>query len=146
MGIRRVSTLEGPTEEIQRVVISAFPLTQAIYLFSSYGTEAEQKDSDIDIALLLPHDTAKAAGPLAMSPLRFELEQRLRRDVDLINLRLVSTVLQKEVVAADRRIYCSDVYAADEFEMLPLSLYAKLNEERREIPERFCQTERAYPL
>lgn len=34
---------------------------------------------------------------------------------------------------ADRRIYTGDEYAADEFEMLTLSLYQKLNEERAGI-------------
>lgn len=34
---------------------------------------------------------------------------------------------------ADRRIYCGDLYAADEFEMLVLSFYQKLNEERAEV-------------
>jgi uncharacterized protein len=53
--------------------------------------------------------------------------------VDLINLRQVSTVLQKEVIAADRRIYLADEYAAAEFEMLTLSYYQKLNKERATI-------------
>jgi len=44
-------------------------------------------------------------------------------------------VLQKEVIAADLRIYTGDEYAADEFEMLTLSRYQKLNEERAEIVE-----------
>jgi hypothetical protein len=34
---------------------------------------------------------------------------------------------------ADRRIYCGAEYAADEFEMLTLSFYQKLNQERREV-------------
>ncbi|MEA3396520.1 MAG: nucleotidyltransferase domain-containing protein, partial [Chloroflexota bacterium] len=59
----------------------------------------------------------------------------LKKKVDLINLRRVPTVLQKEVIAADRRIYHADEYAADEFEMLTLSYYQKLNEERAEIIE-----------
>ena len=51
----------------------------------------------------------------------------------MINLRLASTVFQKEIIAADRRIYCADEYAADEFEMLTFSYYQKLNEERAGI-------------
>ncbi len=68
-----------------------------------------------------------------MSDLRFELERLLEKDVDLINLRRVPTVLQKEIVATDRRIHTADEYAADEFEMLTISYYQKLNEERSEI-------------
>ncbi|MDZ7620723.1 MAG: nucleotidyltransferase domain-containing protein, partial [Patescibacteria group bacterium] len=47
--------------------------------------------------------------------------------------RRVSTVLQKEVVMAERRIFCLDRYAAEEFEMLVLSFCQKLNEERAGI-------------
>ena len=68
-----------------------------------------------------------------MSDLRFALETLLEKEVDLINLRRVPTVLQKEVVVADCRIYEGDRCAAEEFEMLTLSYYQKLNEERAEI-------------
>ncbi len=64
--------------------------------------------------------------------------------VDLINLREVSTVFQNEIITADRRIYTGDAYGADEFEMLALSFYQKLGEERREILEEFWRTGRAY--
>jgi hypothetical protein len=44
-------------------------------------------------------------------------------------------VLQKEVIAANRRIHDGDSGSADEFEMLVLSLYQKLNEERAGVVE-----------
>jgi hypothetical protein len=68
-----------------------------------------------------------------MNDLRFDLETLLGKEVDLINLRRVPTVLQEEVVVADGRIYDGDWFAAEEFEMLTLSYYQKLNEERAEI-------------
>jgi len=113
--------------------LGRYPDAQAIYVFGGCGTDYERADSDVDLALLLPPERARAAGELALCDLRFELESLLGRDVDLINLREVSTVLQKEVVVADRRIYTGDEYAADEFDMLTLSYYQKLNEERSEI-------------
>ena len=116
-------------------ILEHYPTAQAIYLFGTYGTADEWPDSDVDIAVLLTPQQAKAAGLLALSALRFELETSLKKEVDLINLRRVPTVLQKEVIAADRRIYQADEYAADEFEMLTLSYYQKLNEERAEIVE-----------
>ena len=48
-----------------------------------------------------------------------------------------------EVVTTGRRIYTGDARAADEFEMLTLSLYQKLNDERRAILEQFWATGRA---
>lgn len=56
------------------------------------------------------------------------------------------TVFQKEIVTTGRRIACADNYAAEEFEMLTLSLYQKLNEERKEILEQFFETGKAYDV
>ncbi len=123
------------TDVIVRSILEHYPTAQAIYLFGTYGTADEWPDSDVDIAVLFSPQQAKTAGFLALSDLRFELEALLKKEVDLINLRRVPTVLQKEVIAADRRIYQADEYAADEFEMLILSYYQKLNEERAEIIE-----------
>jgi len=120
-------------KQIIQTVLKHYPEVQAIYLFGTYGTDDQWTDSDVDIALLLKHQQAKTVGTLVMSDLRFELERLLEKDVDLINLRRVPTVLQKEIVAADRRIHTADEYAADEFEMLTISYYQKLNEERSEI-------------
>ena len=122
-------------DELVDAVLAVYPDTQAIYLFGSYGTDDEWPASDVDIALLLPPAQAKQAGSLMMSQLSVELESLLKRDVDLINLRRVSTVFQKEIIFAERRIFCADEYAADEFEMLTLSYYQRLNEERAEIIE-----------
>ncbi|MBX3050966.1 MAG: nucleotidyltransferase domain-containing protein [Caldilineaceae bacterium] len=135
-----------PINQALSLIRAAYPNVQAVYLFGSYATAHERPDSDADIALLLPHAQAKAAGPLLMSDLRFALESQLGRSVDLINLRLVSTVLQKEIVATGRRIDCADRNAAAEFEMLVLSFYQKLNQERREILEEFFRSKRAYAV
>ena len=70
---------------------------------------------------------------MVLSDLHYELETLLNKDVDLTNLRQAPTVLQKEIIVADHRIYCANQYAADEFEMLTISYYQRLNEERAEI-------------
>jgi len=121
-------------DDIIRVIL-CYPDVQAIYLFGTHDTVDERPDSDVDIAVLLAPQQARATGLLALSDLRFELEDLMKRKVDLINLRRVPTVLQKEVIAADRRIHHADEYAADEFEMLTLSYYQELNEERADIIE-----------
>lgn len=120
-------------EAIRRAVLKHYPSAQAIYLFGSYQTEEEWPDSDVDIAVLLPPVESKKVGSLAMSALRSELESTLGKSVDLINIRIVPTVLQKEIVMDDRRVYTGDRYRAEEFEMLTLSFYQKLNEERAGI-------------
>jgi predicted nucleotidyltransferase len=131
------------TDKIIAAVLKYYPYVQAVYLFGSYGTGQELADSDVDIAV---HDKSREAGSLLMDDLRFELERLLGKGVDLINLRQVHTVLQKEVIVEGRRIYQADEYAADEFEMLTFSYYQKLNEERRQILESIQADGRIYDI
>ncbi len=123
----------GNDNAIVNAVLKHHPQVQAVYLFGTYGTEHERPGSDVDIAVLLSTEDARQSGSLTWSGLHVVLEQLLGKDIDLINLRRASTVLQKEVIFAGRRIFCTDRYAAEEFEMLVLSFYQKLNEERAEI-------------
>jgi predicted nucleotidyltransferase len=131
---------------IIEAVLKHYPDVQAIYLFGSYDTEHEWPNSDVDIALLPPPAKARETGALALSPLWFELERLLGKTVDLIDLRQASTVFQKEIIMADRRIYCRDEYAVDEFEMLTLSFYQKLNQERSEVLAEGLRSGRFYKL
>lgn len=131
---------------IVQTIMEFYPNVQAVYLFRFYGTENERKDSDVDIALLFSHHDYKETKNLIMSRCRYKLEKLIGKDVDLINLRQVSTVLQKEIAAYGRLLYCADRYALDEFEMLTLSYYQKLNEERKEILTSFYETRRAYKV
>jgi uncharacterized protein len=137
---------ETPEAIIIHTILGYFPAVQGIYLFGSYGTEHEWPDSDIDIALLLPPAQAKQEKSLSLSQCRFDLEDTLHREVDLLNARLVSTVFQKEIIGGGRLIYNAAPYAVDEFEMLVMSYYQKLNEERKEILESFHRTGRAYAV
>ena len=120
-------------DKITKSILKHHPAAQAIYLFGSHGTEDEREDSDVDIAILLTPEESKNVETLVLSDLRYELETLLKKDVDLTNLRQAPTVLQKEIIVANRRVYCADEYAADEFEMLTISYYQRLNEERDEI-------------
>lgn len=132
------------TTQITDAIQTSFPKVQGIYLFGSFSKNDARLHSDVDIAILLPHTLAKQVGYLSLSPLHLALEKDLKRRVDLINLRQVSTVLQKEVIATGRLLAIQDQYAVDEFEMLTLSFYQKLNEERKELLDDFWKTGKAY--
>jgi uncharacterized protein len=133
-------------QKIIQILCCNYPNIQAIYLFGSFGTEFQTERSDVDIALLFHPTEASEIGQLSMSESREKLEELTGRDVDLINLRLVNTVLQKEVIAADRCLYLKNQYAVDEFEMLTMSKYQKLNEERKEIIQDAVETGRFYRI
>lgn len=112
---------------------AAFPSVQAIYRFGSAGTQHERRDSDLDLALLLPPGLARETGSLLLGDLHLALESEWGRNVDLLNLRRVSTVLQKEVVMNGALLFTGDADAVAEFEMHVLSFYQKLNQERAAI-------------
>jgi len=132
-----------------RVLRAAFPETEGIYIFGSAASgelDATGGHSDIDIAMLLPHEQAKAAGSLALSEVRFQLEEALGRTIDLVNVRTVSIVLQKEIIGNGTCVFAKDPVRIQLYEMLVLSLYGKLNEERRGILEEFYASGKAYPV
>lgn len=132
-------------EILVKHILAALPETQAIYLFGSAAAGRLRDDSDVDVAVLLAHARAKELGSLALSDLAFDLMKTLRRDVDLINLRLASTVLQKQVIENGIVLFCADEFAKDEFEMLTISFYQKLNEERAGILQSLKEDKGVYP-
>ncbi|HXJ92171.1 MAG TPA: nucleotidyltransferase domain-containing protein [Terriglobia bacterium] len=133
-------------DKIVRIILEHYPATQAIYLFGTYGMPDEWPDSDVDLAVLLPPEDTRRKPHLMLTSCQFALQDALGKSVDLLNARRVSTVFQKEIVQNGRRIYSSSDNAVAEFEMLTLSLYQKLNEERKAILESFEETGKAYAV
>jgi uncharacterized protein len=133
-------------QNIISTILAHLSDVQAIYLFGSWDTEDEWPDSDVDIALLLLPNKAKEIGLSLLSDLHFALEAALQKEVDLVNLRRIPTVFQKEIITTGRRIFCADEYGADEFEMVTLSLYQKLNEERAAILTEALKSGRLYNI
>ncbi len=140
------SLTEAQIGAIVRIVNAAYPEVEGVYLYGSAAKGTLGRQSDVDIAALLPPESAKAAGSLALLEVRFQLEEALTRPVDLVNARIGPIVLQKEIIAGGIPVFARDRFKIDEYEMLVLSLYGKLNEERREILEEFAATRRAYPV
>ena len=104
----------------------ALPELQAIYLFGSQATGHATEQSDVDIAILLPKPLS-AARRWALAG---ELAERLQCEVDLIDLRQASTVLQQQVMSEGRRLWsCGS--EADEFELMVQSEYWDLAIQRR---------------
>ena len=120
--------------KITAPILATHPDTQAVYLYGTWGTEYQRTGSDVDVAVLLPHATARSVDFWEWCRLSVAVSSAAKVGrADLINLHAVSVILRKEIIVAERRIYCADENAADEFEMLTLSFYQQLNRERREI-------------
>jgi uncharacterized protein len=122
------------------LVREAIPDVVAVYGFGSRARGTSRADSDLDLAVL-----AHSRLPTEM---RWNVQEQLARslkvNVDLIDLRSVPTVMQKEIVATGTVIFGLDASARRAFEGLVLSTYARLNEERREILQRVLNEGRVH--
>ncbi|HZN91603.1 MAG TPA: nucleotidyltransferase domain-containing protein [Myxococcales bacterium] len=123
-----------------QTIRDAVPDVIAVYLFGSMARGDESVRSDLDLAML-------GRGPL--DPVfRWELQQRLAVaagcDVDLVDLRAASTVLRVQVLRDAQLLFESERNARALFEATALSMYARLNEERRGIIEDVLRSGRIY--
>jgi predicted nucleotidyltransferase len=107
---------------IRRCILSQWPDTQAIYLFGSFIEPGAAAAGDIDIALLFPPEETPV-----------DLSDHFGLPVDLVNLRQVSTVFANRIISTGERILTAEELPVEEFEMLNLSFYQKLNAERHDI-------------
>lgn len=133
-------------DKIINTLLNHFPELQAVYIFGSWGSSEEQPHSDIDMAILLSPIVSGQTDLKSLHQAKFDLESVLDKDVDLINLRRVNTILQKEVVISGKRIYCSDEFSCEQFEMLVFSAYQKLNQERADIVAEIIKSSRVLAL
>lgn len=109
-------------------------------LFGSVLTDQMRPDSDVDIAFY----GAKKLTDYELFMLTQELASLLGRDVDLVNLDKVSTVFQAQIIGKGRLIYDKNKSLRQQFFMLTLKKYARLNEERKEILERIGERGMVY--
>jgi uncharacterized protein len=118
---------QQPTDVvIARVLRAAIPGLQAAYRFGSTVSGDTHAKSDVDVALV-------ADEPLSVErcwEVAGDLAAELARDVDLVDLRRASTVMRVQVLQGAVTIVDDDPVARAWFEMLSLSDYARLNEER----------------
>lgn len=115
-------------ETIKLTLQAALPNLLAVYLFGSQVSGHASPESDADIAILLD-------GTIAATTLWEHAEQLatlLNRDVDLIDLRQASTVLQYQIITAGQRLWQADSQAAI-FESFILSEKTSLDTARQGI-------------
>lgn len=119
--------LQAATSELQ----ASIPDLIAVYLFGSIARGDAFRESDVDFAVL--------AGSPIDATLRFELEgrleEKLRKSVDLIDLRRASAVFRIQVLKDAVILLDGDPVRRAEFECFALADYARLNEERAGILE-----------
>jgi predicted nucleotidyltransferase len=107
------------------------PAVEAAYLLGSAASDSLRADSDVDVAVLPRRP--EGIFPEQRLALTAELACVFGRAVDLGVLSTVNVVYAKEAVATGRLIFERDHLVTARFAMLTLSMYAALQEARREV-------------
>lgn len=103
----------------------------AAYLLGSAAAGRLRADSDVDVALLMARGVAFSGRERA--ELAADLETIVGRPVDLGVLHTGNLIYAKEAVACGKLLFERDRAARARFAMLALSMYASLQETRREV-------------
>ena len=116
---------------IRERVKDALPDVIAIYQFGSTVEEDEHAESDLDLAIL----ACRSLPNLDRWTLQEDLAAEVRRDIDLVDLRSASTVMQAQVIDTGTVLFETDRTGRQQFELRVCSAYAMLYEERAGILE-----------
>ena len=98
------------------IIRTAFPNALAIYLFGSRANGTANSDSDLDLAVLV----AGYAEPLQLWNISNDLAEIAGCDVDLLDMRATSTVMQYQILQTGRRLWTIGL-EADLFECFVLN-------------------------
>ena len=109
--------------ELQKAFLNAL----GIYAFGSRIQGTANAQSDLDLAVLV----AGYADPLQLFEMANQLADKLGYEVDLLDLRAASTVMQFQVITTGRRLWAKDV-RADLFDVFVLNEKLAFDEVRAE--------------
>lgn len=122
-------------EKIQEVLIKDFkPL--AIILFGSYSRNTQNRDSDIDIAIIATNTEKKD-----IFYGKQNLENLIMKDIDLVNIedKDISDGIKYEILMNGIVLYCSNEYELELYKLKVFREYLELNESRQGIIDRIKQ-------
>jgi len=112
-----------------QILDEELPELIAVFVFGSFGTEYERIESDLDLAVLTTH----SIDIVRLWNLAQEIAKMVGRNVDLIDLRQASTVFAFQVLSTGTAIYCSNDIVLANFDIVIMSMYQHLQEERKDI-------------
>ena len=112
-----------------------------IIVFGSYANGTTHKESDIDLAFFKKEQNLSSYEVFMVAQ---ELADILKMDVDLVDLHHASTVFQAQIFSTGKVIFSNDENLRMNMEMRALSMYAKLNEERKSILENVAESGTIY--
>jgi predicted nucleotidyltransferase len=122
LDIHDMLTPDGPLVEN---ILAAIPDVLAIYAFGSRVDGTAHDESDLDLAVLV----AGYADTVRLWILAGDLAGKVHCDVDLLDMRAASTIMQHQILMTGRRLWAREL-DADLFECFVLSEKTALDEAR----------------
>lgn len=105
---------------------------EAILLFGSYARGTQNTESDIDIAI----KSVKEISKKEIFNIRLELEETIKKEVDLINLDTINDDFRYEILMNGKILYCQNQLKFELYKLDMCQEYFDLNESRQAIIER----------
>jgi uncharacterized protein len=122
------------------LVSARVPGLIALYLFGSRARGDGGVDADFDLGLL----AQGKLDPVERWKLQEDLAALVHANVDLVDLRQASTVMRVQVLRDAVLMVDARPSERQAFEVVALSAYARLNDERREILNDVAERGRVY--
>lgn len=113
---------------------------EAIVLFGSYARGTQNLESDVDIAV----KSSEKIDKKMLYQISIELEDKLSKDIDLIDLDDIGDTFRYEILVSGKTLYCKDEL---KFELYKLDMYREfldLNESRQTIIDNIKKGEDIY--
>ena len=112
----------------------------AIVLFGSYARGTQNAESDIDIAIKPNTNISKKQ----IFYLSQDLEEKIKTEVDLINLDDINDSFRYEILINGKTIYCKDEFKFELYKLDMYREYLELNESRQIIIDRIKKGDTIY--
>jgi len=120
--------MEEKIEIIKKTILDKIDC-KAIVLFGSFARGTQNEESDIDIAIL----TKKEIDKKEIFYLSQDLEEKLKREIDLINLDTIGDGFRYEILISGKTLYCEDELSFELYKLDRYREYLELNESRKII-------------
>ncbi len=118
----------APDGPLLASVLAKIPNLMALYVFGSQAQGSPRPDSDLDLAVLAPG----YIDPALLWSLSNEIANLVNGEVDLLDLRAASTVMQYQVISTGKTVWDIGLQA-HLFEVFVLSEKLALDEAREPL-------------
>ncbi len=120
--------MEEKLKKVKEMILNKIDC-KAIVLFGSYARGTQNGESDIDIAIRAKQEVDKKQ----LFYLAQEIEEKIKTEVDLVNLETIGDGFRYEILMNGEVIYCEEELEFEFYKLYMYREYLELNESRKMI-------------